>query len=511
MEKTFGCFYNPRPAPGRCIKDVRSSDVDSKCSIHNNRCVLESDAPKESILVPTRTEAAKAKLENEASNIISGGETNAKISGPISANVGEKDGVKYILFGDVHFSLHEKTCKEECKDIINVNSNMMMLSNPGNSNCWYVTRLIHDIIEKHKNKYVDVYLEFPFIPKDGYFPTKGEIESVVGKLGWIYKVFYDFYGCFRKDNCRYKNARFHYVDPRLRFAHSKQNITGQGGMNVESTSIDSEISDYIEISINMLAENIFNNVRSKINVIEWLDQAMKMFYTGGTTMTGRIPSLSENLFKLHLTSDNFIEDSLVEINKHLSRNDNRLIRELIKKFIDTSMLVERRGKTMHRVRAQLEALEMEGKSELARKIVSFSMRKYNEFANKDVILGLWGRIMKVYKNFINPKTREFGDEFKTLSEIQKEYEKSFGGLATAEVTSTALLMDVYLLARMFRTFPNTNHTNSSIRIIYAGDAHIDTYNEFLSSALGVKMYKYGDPRSLKNYKRCVDVDINKFL
>ena len=40
MENNFGCFYNPRPSPGRCIKDTRSKIVEGKCKIVNNACKL---------------------------------------------------------------------------------------------------------------------------------------------------------------------------------------------------------------------------------------------------------------------------------------------------------------------------------------------------------------------------------------------------------------------------------------------------------------------------------------
>ena len=36
-----GCFYNPRPAPGRCIKDTRSNVVESQCELVDHRCMLK--------------------------------------------------------------------------------------------------------------------------------------------------------------------------------------------------------------------------------------------------------------------------------------------------------------------------------------------------------------------------------------------------------------------------------------------------------------------------------------
>ena len=39
----FGCFYNPRPAPGRCIKDPYSTTVEAKCEKVDNRCRLKQE------------------------------------------------------------------------------------------------------------------------------------------------------------------------------------------------------------------------------------------------------------------------------------------------------------------------------------------------------------------------------------------------------------------------------------------------------------------------------------
>ena len=37
----FGCFYNPKPAPGRCIKDSNNTTVEAQCEKVENHCRLK--------------------------------------------------------------------------------------------------------------------------------------------------------------------------------------------------------------------------------------------------------------------------------------------------------------------------------------------------------------------------------------------------------------------------------------------------------------------------------------
>jgi hypothetical protein len=40
-----GCFYNPRPEPGRCLKDLQSNKVDPQCQLVQNTCQLRVKSP----------------------------------------------------------------------------------------------------------------------------------------------------------------------------------------------------------------------------------------------------------------------------------------------------------------------------------------------------------------------------------------------------------------------------------------------------------------------------------
>ena len=60
----------------------------------------------------------------------------------------------------------------------------------------------------------------------------------------------------------------------------------------------------------------------------------------------------------------------------------------------------------------------------------------------------------------------------------------------------SFFMDIYTLARMFRTFPNKNHITSKKVLTYAGFAHIERILYFFRNYLDVpiKTYKQIDVR-----------------
>ena len=71
------------------------------------------------------------------------------------------------------------------------------------------------------------------------------------------------------------------------------------------------------------------------------------------------------------------------------------------------------------------------------------------------------------------------------------------------------IIDAYILARMFRTYPNTNHSNSNLRIVYIGSAHTVKYVDFFQNILNVNVrsFKYKS----KARPRCIEVDSRDFL
>lgn len=505
----FGCFYNPRPEPGRCIKDTQSNNVDSQCEVSGGSCKLKGTRVMKGdlILVPT---PVTAKINQ---TIVTSSLVNSKLSGPVTAYSGtDSKNVSYYLFSDIHFSL-ENECKDPCK-IMGMETFV-----PGSENCWDIARLMSDIFKRSKdnNQYVDFYIEIPFLPKIGYKPPKNVVKQMIPSTGEIDKIYYIFYDCFNKVNCPYDNVRFHYADVRLQYNPSD---------TWASTSVpmlkDIYFQEYIFERVNdcliILKIMIEKNRRTKNQYIDITDKLMKiLYYTGGQTMMGYEKPLHLKLFELYLLSDNYDTDVMKLISPILEEiPDVRTASKIKDAFIVRNILVNRGDKTMHRSRTQLEALENEGQQELADKIKAYVFDQYMKNLNNSTLMALWNKFMELYNSFVNPRSRVMGDEVIALEILIKEY-KSFKKFSDLNISSAALLMDAYILSRMFRTFPGSSHKVSNKRIIYAGAAHIETYVDFLSKYLNVKFTRYGATIDKINQdfeddsiNRCFDIDIEKF-
>lgn len=518
-----GCFYNPRPSPGRCIKDTRSNVVESQCELVNDTCILKKEpisdnngeSTKKIIYVPTPVTLERLKKE-KTEKISERSETNntennldSELSGPITAYSGsynDEDGIKKLIFlGDAHFSDKNK-CSPPCKSI---GSDLNLIDTLPKNSCWTTNRLLMDIFLKaqEKKEYVDFYLEIPFLPKLGYKPSKTDINKVVKLAGEIYDIFYTFYDYFTKIKTM-DYVRFHYVDVRLQYkpAGYKQLADellldiGQVPFEQKETTYEDNIINRINNSIILLGEYMYQDKRSRNNYVETTDKLIKnLYFSGGQTMQGYEQPLNVKLFNLYLSSDNFITDSKKLISS-----------EHIPEGLLEYNTVNRRGKVMHRVRAQLEDLENRGYRKVVEDIKNFVMTEYIKNVNNNLLMELWRKFMKIYDNYINSRTRTLGDNITAIEILKQEYSKIMS-ISYLNVSSTALLMDAYLLARMFRfNIPDKNQT----KIVYAGAMHTDNYYRFFRDYLKVNFHKYGTfslDADINNINRCIKVDINKFL
>src|SRR5579883_583766 len=199
--KLTGCFYNPRPSPGRCIKDTSYGKVDKECELVDNTCKLKSlNAVKNENISPM---AIPIGISYQPKSVEKNNGKD-KLSGPVSAFVCKYSQAQnnplfamasnyhdksYNFFGDAHFSI-ANTCKP-CQNF-----------NKG--------KIDQSVKEK---KWIDFYIELPYLPTEGYRPSKKAIESSV--KDYIDKLYNIFYNCLNKLDCDYSTTRFHYLDIRL--------------------------------------------------------------------------------------------------------------------------------------------------------------------------------------------------------------------------------------------------------------------------------------------------------
>ena len=347
------------------------------------------------------------------------------ISGPVSANFTELNGVQYIFFGEYHGS-PTNTCKDAkiiCKGKYH----------PEVTNCYKIIGLLSEMFiqASEKQEYIDFFIETGYTKS---FIHKKPHEDV------LFRIENYFNNCFNKKNCEFDTTRFHYVDIRKVDGRLENSIANYFYTN-----------KYIRY-LNALYENN-GNVRE---------------------------ALIYKLHKILMTSDDVVND-IEKLFLPVLDND----RYLLTKVLPREITVKRNGKIMHRVRAQLEDLENDGNGELANKIVSFILE----------------REVKFLENY-----------FISDAESKKNYYLSF---------EEHLILDAYFLARLFRSYKRYGyHEKSNKNVIYAGQAHIETYLDFFETVLGAKMSINGVRKNKINSEsfprawRCVKVseeDFNKYL
>ena len=529
----FGCAYARNPSPGYCVKDVRSKVVDKQCEVKEGTCkLIGAVAPLQNpiqsqIQQPQTPQMQTIKnlppLSPRKNTPI---KHNAKISGPISAYATKLTGKSFNFFGDAHFSMMG-TCKP-CKDI---KIPSLQMNIPENSaDCDDISVLLSEVFSKAsvEKKWIDFYIEIPFLSTNKFRPSDRDVASGIDSFGYLYKLYYIFYNCLNKTNCKYDTTRFHYVDIRLEYRQSdlkglteemKQIIAMTGQKlppSYGSTFIiyESYISTIrVENCVDKFAEMVMNNDRKRNSYIEETDKLMRdLYFSGGQTMTGKIEPKNFRLFKLYLTSDNFLKDATDLIDLSSVRDGKELL-ELRDQLAPPTMMVNRKGKNMHRIRSQLLSLEEEGKGELVNNIVNFIVEQYIKNVNNSSIIDLWRSLMIAYDGYINAKYRAIDDVHFLIDKLSQEFRKLMQ-ITSVTISGVSLLMDAYTLARIFRSYPGKDHVDSVKSIVYAGDAHISTYVKFFESVLGVDFKKYNpNNKNLKNYEslsRCLSVDMSDF-
>jgi hypothetical protein len=163
------------------------------------------------------------------------------IQGPISLTEWKGFGKHIYVFGDVH--KYKKGCNQLQKNI-------------------RIDEYISQVINYNRDKLIDIYLEIPYIQKNEIRKYSSLIDE-----GYLFnQTNKRFLDCLevKKNNCKYKNTRFHYID--IRFAKLRFYINMQFLYNnVESLAIKfDEICEKIEDEtltkkkLNKSIDEIFN-------------------------------------------------------------------------------------------------------------------------------------------------------------------------------------------------------------------------------------------------------------
>lgn len=350
-----------------------------------------------------------------------------KISGPVIMATFHYEDKFYYLFGDDHAD-KKNNCSDNCQDI---EINTLKHINNNNKNCIDITRYLESLFfdAYRRDEIVDFYIETSFMSED-------LLSFQSSNISYLAKTINTFENCIYKSEtrkeCPYSNVRFHYTDLR-----STKRIKGK---------FRPLLHDYIQIQLKFFAQ-LQNSLQKKIFV-----EFVKWFY-GVNDISSHIKNYDRpdvDLFLVYINSDNYIND----VDQIFKKYKGEMPKNIFDILYDPKFVVKRRNKVMHKIRAQLEALEFEELDDIA-----FKIRNY-----------IYNRYLQTTDNF---------DEI--LNDM------SVNNIPKLPKRPISLLMDCYTLARIFRTYPNTNHTNSNTVIIYTGYSHTLEYINFFRRVLNVKM------------------------
>ena len=449
------------------------------------------------------------------------------ISGAVDIRVINYMNRVFVLFSDIHRS-NQGLCpdcqyynngriEDETSNLLDVNLKVACnffdsadreLKLPA-GRCYKVYHAIRDIIiqaDKY-NQYVDVFVETPFdsqFNEDDKYPLRATIES--------------FNDClYDKPYCEYNNARFHYIDVRFgtNFAGTvvdlTSNIRARIRANNKRNIIDTirNRADNLSIYLNHLSNNYITQIL--INADSFEHTRLRRYYDICLESNNYIYDITKFLNSIFVMQMVYIDTvSLSLINrfsgsqkyteKHIKSSTKKIFTKIIQKVYDWAlyqpMIVVRNGIVIHRLRAQLLGLEKQGDSLIAESIKQYINKLLNRISLKQIV-----------------DLTEIQDS--TILRYLQGYDVNLSSSMLYESIDTvplmqisALLVDLYTLARMFRTFPINyrkegkslfTHIPSSYVIEHAGRAHIDIVTDYLVQSGGtIEVYN-----PIESYERCV--------
>lgn len=433
------------------------------------------------------------------------------ISGPISVTDIQYGNIRFILFADEHLSF-EGTCIDmECSTA------SKPIDNPV---CYTVDGTIVKIISEANNigRYVDIYLESPFA---GAHVDELLKDEETGPLPKANKLFH--YCLYDPKECPFKNTRFHYVDMRRTPDYPISVLVVDKLWIFMTEYITRQNADIFlngkePLEIHLFYYQYVLTIATFLNTDRFIDSNMWQYY------------------RLCIESDDFINDTEMFLNKLLPFDQKyiqrcidlliwryqgsteytpKVIEDVVRGGMIQSMIkdihewllypfiiVKKHGRVMHKLRAQLLGLELQGDLDRAESIKQFIYREISQI-----------NISRTTKVFFNYQTTI--NNYIVWKDPKILTSFPFNSLDIDPLLRIDVLMvDLYTLARMFRKYPVEYRTkNKSLEshilphyiIEYAGKYHTQHVVKYLSE-VGANVKIYNSNMS----KRCVSVPDNFF-
>jgi hypothetical protein len=435
--------------------------------------------------------ASRLSKKNEVTQHHAGGDGGTPIeliSGPSVLYVGEYNGVRYILFGDIHTDPTKNVCNVEsgCSGYFDNPKNLV--KSKGNysdweftadkkptiiphSKCYEVSYLLTKIFEiaYSNQKNIDFYFETGLVNRQSR--THREKSNYLSTLRKIDNVFHN---CLQLDKRRCKYFPFvklHYVDvrrPLYPLASMKESTHSMfliqwlrnWLLNIDTSDITLLfliISFLKHITTEPEALRLFNIVLNSDNY----DSDMKTFITENSRK-----ALSDYQQIKYISSETF---------DYLTKKFSQVLRHCYDEIIQISK--KRNGKTISIIKAQLDSINDQS---IAQNIKKYVLENSEYNLENSEMHDETNSILVLFEQYWNT------DRLYRGSLLNKINLMKFGVANNVIETN---YMDAYLLGRMFRSFSD-QESNSNIKIVYAGQFHIERYIEFFKDYLGVDFIKY---------------------
>lgn len=519
-----GCKFFNGPGGGYC-RPTNTGIIEENCVLYQDRCLTPPEYTRrtgnpppsrvtEATVPPGPVPAAIAAstIRPTAQAVRQGLEF---ISGPVSWYFFEFGGRRFHLFGDAHFSK-----SNNCPDLFGQECTTVTPSGEiitRNQLCYDITYLLKELFDRSKREttYTDFFMEIPFkgpavteqineldqaIQSGG--PLTKKQQRNVEKLGYIGTLYLIFGQCFQhsKEACPYRPyVRFHYVDVRLTgrpeeaesitlntylFADTIQTVLALMGIYYTLAQFNLDLPQ-----IRQLRQEIQDRV-------ELINTLIDRVLLRGRTLEGTTINYNAELFNAALLSDNYPAEIDRIFDKLLAGlpTQSKAYRDLLQLKERMKMPVtQRQGHSVHRVRAQLDALRNDNVTYHGENMADLITRYIQERYEQSNLTQAYNRWRQFYTQVYLPFTRivttiDLERAIVGYQQFQNS-ERNFDW--TYLIASDAVFMDAYLLARMFRRFTTPRqgrgiHVESTQIITYTGAEHTQTYAQFFREVLRIQ-------------------------
>jgi hypothetical protein len=513
-----GCKFFQAPGGGYC-RPTNTGLIEENCVLSQDRCFTPAEYTRRTGQAPPPRAVAVAPspaLPPAASTVAARAIRRGVqfISGPVSWYFFDFLGRKFHFFGDAHFS-KDNNCPRLFDQPCTTVTPQGEIVTP-NQLCYDITYLLRELFDRSQREatYTDFFMEFPLRRGSSHSDLdqiSNELQSgqpltqrqreQVENLDYIGTLYLLFNQCFQisKETCPYRPyVRFHYVDVRL--AESGQDfvsLTLNSYLFIESIhTVLILMKLYYALAQYSLDLPEAQKLRQQIqSQVEFTNSLIDRVLLRGRTLQGETVDYNSELFNATFRSndypaevDRIFGELLAGLPTGSKAYDSLInLRERMKQPV-----VRRDNRLIHRIQAQLESLRADNViyqgHNMADLITEFIQNRYRR-SNLTTAYNRWRQFYnQVYLPFSHIVTTiDLERSLVGFQQFNRNEKNTQLGLL---ISTDALLMDAYLLARMFRRFITPRHgrgphMESNQVVTYTGAEHTLTYVAFFQEVLQV--------------------------